>query len=107
MRQKQRKLGTLECLTVWRKNPVASGSSGGWEQKIPPLVETNSVRAYAGKTSQFTAIHRSSCRDFRTHRISLKLGISSKVKQILILPIFRHWAPEWEAHFRTPSASRK
>src|SRR5882757_5483430 len=73
---------------VWRKNPVASGSSGGWEQKIPPLVETNSVRAYAGKTSQFTAVQRSSCRDFRTHRISLKLGISSKVKQILILPIF-------------------
>jgi hypothetical protein len=71
--------------TVGRKHPVASGTTGSWKQKIPPLIETNSVRTYAGKTGQFTAIQGSSCRNFSTHEISLKLGISSKVKQILTL----------------------
>ena len=71
--------------TIWQKHAVASGSSGGWRQEIPPLVETDSVRAYAGKTGQFSAIQGSSCRNFGTHRISLRLGINSKVKQILTL----------------------
>jgi len=70
---------------IWRKHPVAGVSTGGWNQEIPPLVETNSVRTYAGKTSQLAAIQGSSFRNFRTHRISLKLGISSKVKQIVTL----------------------
>jgi len=70
---------------VRRKHPVTGGSSSGWKQKVPPLVETNSVRTYAGKTGQFTAIQGPGCGNFGTHRISLKLGIDSKVKQILTL----------------------
>jgi len=73
--------------TVWRKHPIVSGSSGGWKQKILPLVKTNSVRTYAGKTGQFTAIQGPSCGNFETHRISLKLGTSSKVEQISLYAI--------------------
>jgi hypothetical protein len=35
---------------VWREHSVASGSTGGWKQKIPPFVETHRIRTYAGKT---------------------------------------------------------